>query len=95
MSESFSTATVLGALRRPPHLSITPAGSAYALFEVLLRRQTATGAWFTVSVPCKAWGRGVDIARSLQAGQVVLFKGELATHKGIKGDLLCVSGYDL
>jgi hypothetical protein len=95
MSESFSTVTVLGALRQPVQMQTFPSGSQCGTFDLLLREQTAAGSWFTVVVPCQVWGKGVEVSRTLRRGQPCVFTGKLARCKTQEGYVLGVSGFSL
>jgi hypothetical protein len=94
MVESFSTVTVLGALRQPVRLEMLPSGSECGTFDLILRERTSAGQWYSTVVPCQLWGKHLDAAGSCSQGKPVCFRANWPGARRRKA-MVCVSGFSL
>ena len=70
-------------------------GAPCASFALAVAELGQDGRAHVTLVPCEVWGKKVDAASTLEAGQLALFEGKLARRKKGEQWELVVSGYEL
>lgn len=73
------------------HTSGTPCAS----FAMVIPEQAQDGRWFSVLIPCEAWGKKAEAASELTPGTLVVFEGRLKKRQKGESWELVVSGFEV
>jgi single-stranded DNA-binding protein len=77
-------------------VSYAKTGTPCAMFTLAVTEMGQNGKAYTTEVPCELWGRNAEAAGECEAGQCVVFEGQLrkrATYG--QGGTLMVRGFAL